>query len=483
MGRSWIRGAVTTGLPPSDKAAEEAVVAACLLDDTAVARARAIVEPEDFFHDHLRWMYEACVAVTDRGEEATTVNVAHELEGKKGKLGTEDWESWNMELVELAAKYFTAAGVETHARIVARDAVYRNAIQAAGKIAELAYVGGPDPDAVLAEGQSILLALRRKNAENDPEAMGWHKVFSDNEGYMSEIPVIDRNLRGVQKGDLITIAGPSGMGKSMLAQGIAVNTARNGAIVMAASMEMDATEIEERMVRQIAQLDRRPQTVGDWHMIYDAQSELDRLPIKVWYKPRLTVEQLTARATVMKADSGLDILIVDYLQLMSLPNTRETEASKLGYVTSSLKNLATEMGIAVILLSQMNRGAAAEMRGRDAVKRECIVTGNGYAAPYIESLKGSGSIEQDSDAVLILTRHPDCVPGRHLSLSLAKNRGGEIGECLLVEEYARSTFRRMTEEEIYALAKGNTYMTKMLRIDQGHNAHADYIQEPSNADD
>ena len=168
------------------------------------------------------------------------------------------------------------------------------------------------------------------------------------------------------------------------------------------------------------------------------------------------------------------MIVVDYLQLMGLPNSKETEATRLGMVTSGLKQLATDLDVAVLLLSQMNRGAAGEMRGRDAVTKECMITFKKYPVPFIESLKGAGAIEQDSDAVVFIAKHPNCLPGRHSSIYVAKNRSGEAGESLMVEDFATNSFRPITESQIYAIAKGDLTISKRLRIDQGYNEECDY---------
>jgi replicative DNA helicase len=143
-------------------------------------------------------------------------------------------------------------------------------------------------------------------------------------------------------------------------------------------------------------------------------------------------------------------------------------------ITSQLKQLAVELDIHVLLLAQMNRGAASEMRGRDATTKDCILTNAKYPIPFIESLKGSGSIEQDSDHVVFIATHPNCSPSRHVSIVLGKNRHGETGECLMVEDYPRSAFRRISEDEIYSIAKGDMFKVKALRIDQGLATWKDY---------
>jgi len=278
---------------------------------------------------------------------------------------------------------------------------------------------------------------------------------------------------------LTTLAGPSGQGKSLLAGQIAINAADKGASVLIVSMEMSGKEYEERMVRNIANLNHRPISDEDWHQVYDAQAIIAELPIRFWNKPRVTIEQVRARATAIKADHGLDLVVIDYLQLMMLPPGRDSEAAKYGAITSSLKQLATELNCHVLLLSQMNRGAAGEMRGKDAYTRECLLTNSKYPIPFIESLKGSGSIEQDSDHVLFIAPHKECVhPVKHVSIILAKNRHGEQGECLMRENFEMAAFRQFTSQECFEIAGANIWLTQHLRIDQGYDTSDDYDNRP-----
>ena len=152
-----------TGLPPHDIAAEEAVIAALLLDDDSYPRVLPIVQPEDFFREQNGWVYEACLALAERNEPITIPTVAHVLD-RNTRLDAAGGEQY---LAEIAGKYFTAVGVEAHARIVARDALYRRLIEVAGRIAQLAYQGGSDVGRVLSEAEGLLLGIRSAEAAGD----------------------------------------------------------------------------------------------------------------------------------------------------------------------------------------------------------------------------------------------------------------------------------------------------------------------------
>ena len=161
--RQDARPRTATGLPPHDIAAEEAVIAALLLDEDAYPRVLPIVQAADFFREQNGWIYEACLALSDRGETVTIPTVAHELD-REGRLDAAGGEPY---LAEIAGKYFTAVGVEAHARIVARDSLYRRLIAAASQIAQLAYAGGSDVQRVLTHAEELLLGIRSAEAAGD----------------------------------------------------------------------------------------------------------------------------------------------------------------------------------------------------------------------------------------------------------------------------------------------------------------------------
>jgi replicative DNA helicase len=455
-------------LAPHSKEAEEAVIAACIYESSAVARAQALISPEDFFRSQNAELYQACVDISERGETVTIPSLVSEMDTE-----APDFEGWGGYLGGIIDRvpHHEALRIEDHAKVVRDKSFLRKGLSATQRAAEIFYAGG-DTTSVYSGALAEILRLSPPSSD-EPERMGWSEVFQNDQGIMVDIPVLDQKMLGLSKGKLTTVAGPSGRGKSLLAGQIALAAAETSRVLII-SMEMSKKEYEERLVRNVANLDHRPDSEGDWESVVNAQAYIESLNISFWSRSRITIEQIRARATAVQADEGLDILVVDYLQLVQLPQGKENEATKIGMITSQLKQLAVELDIHVLLLAQMNRGAASEMRGRDATTKDCILTNAKYPIPFIESLKGSGSIEQDSDHVVFIATHPNCSPSRHVSIVLGKNRHGETGECLMVEDYPRSAFRRISEDEIYSIAKGDMFKVKALRIDQGLATWKDY---------
>jgi len=454
-------------LVPGDVGAEEAVIAAMLLDDSACARVQPIVKAEDFYREHNGLVFDAAQAVWARGDEVTVVSVAAELSDKPD-AGT----PWDLYLIDIVGKHLTGIGVETHARLIARDSFYRRMITASSEAAKRAYSGGPDPTKVYSDILTIVLSTTPPSAANDPRKLGLTDAFFMEDGIPTGIPVIDRHMGGLQKQKVSVVAAGSSVGKSMLAVNMMWSAAKSNHPCFVASMEMDI-EYDQRAIKHIAGVPfNKISSEEDHYLVEEAALKLDAAPIRFWSRPRITIDELWARCYAMKVDIGLDLVVVDYLQLMALPPGKESEATKIGMITSRLKQLAMELECHVMLLAQMNRGAASELRGRDATRDTCLITNEKYPVPFIESLKGSGSIEQDADHVIFIARHADCYQHitrpAHASVVLAKNRGGVTGSCLVKTDMARSTIRAFTSDECYDIAGPNMEQATALRVDQGY---------------
>lgn len=239
-------------LPPHDIGAEEAVVAALFLDgEYALPRVRAArLEPGDFFREQNRWCYEACLAVADRGEEITLTTAAHELD-RQGRLDAVGGEPF---LVELANKYFTAIGVEAHARIVARDALYRRLIDAAGEIAKVAYRGEADEGAVLAEAVAQLDRIREAHSVATAGSSSWHfqdpDIYAEPGAIGDPPPELFRREDGealFYRGAVNALYGESGSLKSWTAQVATAQVLLAGGRVAYYDFEANGGQIHERL--------------------------------------------------------------------------------------------------------------------------------------------------------------------------------------------------------------------------------------------
>ncbi|MSQ41669.1 MAG: replicative DNA helicase [Dehalococcoidia bacterium] len=425
------------GLPPHDVGAEEAVIAALLLDEDAYPRVLPILEVSDFFREQNGWCYEAAIALADRGDAVTLPTLAHELE-RQGRLDAAGGEAY---LVEIAGKYFTAVGVEAHARIVARDALYRRLIEVAGRIAQTAYQGGPDAARVLAEAEQLLLGVRSSERAGefkslrqlleqfleDPGEAPGSLEQSVRSGFMD----LDTVLGGFKRGDLVVLAARTGVGKTALL----LNFARNAAIGQRAavaffSLEMSGDQLAMRLLSAEADVPATRLRLGqhrddEERRIMHAIGVLSESALYIDDSAVLTVPEIRAKCRRLQADRGLDLVVVDYLQLVHGAGRADTRANEVSGITRSLKELARELHVPVIAAAQLSR--AVESRTPHI--------------PMLSDLRESGSIEQDSDVVMFIYRedvyktaeqwqdeHPDRPGGQHPSglaqIIIAKHRNG-----------------------------------------------------------
>ena len=431
-----------TGLPPHDVSAEEAVLAALLLDDDSYARVLPIVRPEDFFREQNGWIYEACLSVAERSEEITIPTVAHELD-RAGHLDEAGGEPY---LVELAGKYFTAVGVEAHARIVARDALYRRLIQAAGQIAALAYEGGPDVLHVLSESEALLLGLRSAEAAGDFKQLRdlldefLEAPSEDEDGELAQsvrsgFMDLDELLAGgYKRGDLVILAARTGVGKTSLM----LNFARNCAVgqqgtVALFSLEMGGEQLAMRMLSAEAGVEMSRLRLGrhseaEEQKVMRAHGLLGTAPIFIDDAAVLTVPEIRAKCRRLQADHGLDLVVVDYLQLLHGAGRSDTRTNEISQISRALKELARELNVPVVAAAQLSRA---------------VETRNPHI-PMLSDLRESGSIEQDADIVMFIYREdvytrsndwqdqpPDEPGGAHptglAQIILAKHRNGPTG--------------------------------------------------------
>ena len=431
------------GLPPHDVSAEQAVIAALLLDQDSYPRVLPLLRPVDFFREQHGWCYEAAVALADRGEPITLPTLAHELE-RAGRLDGVGGEPW---LAELVGRHFSAAGVEAHARIIARDALYRRLIQAAGQIAQVAYEGGPDAGRVLAAAEGLLFGIRSSESSGDFQRLrDLLEQFLEDPGEDVEGELVgevragfmdfDALTGGFKRGDLIIVAARTGVGKSALL----LNFARNAAVgqrgtVAVFALEMSAEQLAMRLLSAEADVDATRLRLGmhteaEESRIMHAIGTLGEAPIFIDDSAVLSVPEIRAKSRRLQAEHGLDLVIVDYLQLLhsAAGGGSENRASELGKITRSLKEMARELEVPVVAAAQLSR--AVESRTPHI--------------PMLSDLRESGSIEQDADIVTFIYRedvyrtpeewqdaHPDQPGGQHPSgiaqLIVAKHRNGPTG--------------------------------------------------------
>ena len=396
-------------LPPNDVAAEEAVLGSLLLDEEAIYKVASRLQPEDFFRERNRWAYEACLALYDRRESINQITLAHEL-SQSERL--EDGGGLAF-LNYLVASVPTSVFVEHYAQIVQRTATMRKLINASGQIAAIGYEGGPDADAVLDKAEDILFHLRGGRSPQDFVPIRdiidhYLETGGAEEGRGGRVPRIltgfermDRVLGGLHRSDLLILAARPGIGKTSLALSMGYHAAvEQGAYVAIFSLEMSKEQLVERLLSAEAKIDVQRLRLGhiepnyltplEDEAIIEGTARLSEAPIYIDDSPLMNVVEMRSKARRLHYDVGLDLVIVDYLQLIqgTSGGFQENRVQQMGEISRSLKALARELHVPVLACSQLSR--AVESRQPHI--------------PQLSDLRESGSIEQDADVVFFIYR-------------------------------------------------------------------------------
>ena len=429
-------------LQPQALEAEEAVLGSMMIDEDAANKAISILGSSHYFYkDSHKKIFEAMLVLMNNSDPIDTVSVSDEL--KKGK---------NLKsvggiyyLTGLVDKVPTSARVETYAEIVKEKGMLRDLITTSHEISKKALDAGDSVGSILDEAEQSIFSLTEQKDSKiyqhiEPILSSTVKRIENmaaNPGSIIGVPSgiidLDKLTAGFQNGDLIILAGRPSMGKTALALTIARNAAiENKSATAIFSLEMSSDQLGQRLLTSEARVDnalvRRGSPNIKWKNINIASGKLAQAPLYIDDTPSLSILDLRSRARRLKRERNIELLIVDYLQLMQGPKNSENRQNEISQSTQSLKALAKELDIPVIALSQLSR--AVEQR----TKKE----------PMLSDLRESGAIEQDADVVIFLYR-PAVYDKEDQDLKglayliVAKQRNGPTGRvtATFIDTYAR----------------------------------------------
>lgn len=408
-------------IPPHSQEAEESVLGAMFLDKDAVIAVAEFLSPEDFYDERLKAIYEACIDLYEARTPIDVLTVTNRL--KKRKTLKNIGSSF---LADLANKVPTAAHVEHYGRIVKDTATKRSLMSAAGKLVESSMDEGMSAAELMDSAESQIFSLSQKStsqsftavktalAESFDRLDELHKQGEGMRGVPTGFPDLDDALAGMQKSNLLILAARPGVGKTSLAMNIAQYVAVNlKRPVGFFSLEMSKEELVDRLLVGQADIDAWKLKTGkldedDFTKLSNAMGELAEAPLFIDDTPALSVLEMRTKARRLQVESGLDFLVVDYMQLARSRNL-ENRVQEVSEISQGMKNLARELKIPVMVLSQLSR--AVETRGGKK--------------PQLSDLRESGSIEQDSDVVMFLWREDD-EKSENMMLDIAKHRNGPL---------------------------------------------------------
>lgn len=422
-------GTKTSRPLPQNIEAEEAVLGSLLIDPDGIIRISTFLQPEDFYVQRHGWIYAAIRDLHERREPADLVTLTDDLE-RKGQLAEIGGPAFLTGLINATP---TSIHVEYYARIVERTAVLRRLIDAAGQIAKLAYQDVDDVDEVVDRAESIVFGVSEKRVSRElvpirqvlDEFYDRIEYLYEHQGEIIGIPTgladLDKLLGGFQRSDLVIIAGRPGMGKTSLALSIALQAARKwDKRVGIFSLEMSNEQVVQRLVSAETGIDSQRLRLGaihedEWPVLVQATSLLSGTQIYIDDTPAISALEMRTKSRRIHAEYGLDMIIVDYLQLMRGDFRSENRVQEISFISRSLKGLARELNIPVVALSQLSRAVESRHDKR----------------PMLSDLRESGSIEQDADVVMFVYRDeiydPDTEFPSIAELRVAKHRSGPTG--------------------------------------------------------
>ncbi len=392
-------------VPPNDLGAEASVLGGVLLSNDALDVVVELLTPEDFYSEANRHIYRAMVELARDGQPVDLVTLRARLEGA-GKLGAAGGDDY---LFSLTNTIPAVANIEAHAKIVREKAIVRGLIIACHEITSRGYADYGSLDQFLDYAEKGVFDVSKERIRHPYEHVGsvvtraFEQITAaaERKEHVTGLPTgftqLDKKTAGMHPGDLIIVAGRPSMGKTALALNVAVNAARSreGVQVVVFSLEMPKEQLASRMLCSEARVDASLVRTGrlhrdDWPPLVRAAGEISELPIWIDDTPGLSLMELRAKARRLKVEKGLDLVIIDYLQLMRSGSRSDSREQEISEISRSLKALAKELSLPVVALSQLNRGV--ETRGTKDKR------------PQLSDLRESGAIEQDADTIIFVYR-------------------------------------------------------------------------------
>lgn len=444
-------------LPPQSVESEQSILGGLLIDNSAWDKIADHVNPADFYRADHRLIFEHISRLVESNHPCDAVTVAESLD-RNGQLHAAGGIKY---LADLAQTVPSSANIKRYAEIVRERSLLRRLAAASAEMAEMAYnPGGRDPREILDHAEGLIFEIAEASARNQHRGKDMPELLKEvvteiDERYSSDDPDgitgrrtgfidFDRKTRGLQDGDLIIVAGRPSMGKTALAMNMAENVAvEEGLPVIVFSMEMPGKDLTYRLISSRGRINSDSLQRGklqddDWQKLTYAAGKLSTAPLHVDDLAGLTPLELRTRARrfARQHNGKLGLIVVDYIQLMSASIARKdgNRALEISEISRSLKNLAKELRVPVVALSQLSRNVESRKDKR----------------PMLSDLRESGAIEQDADLVVMLYRdeyyNPDSPDKGLAEAIIGKQRKGPVGTVKLAFQGHYSRFENAIQE-------------------------------------
>ncbi|MCA9772063.1 MAG: replicative DNA helicase [Myxococcales bacterium] len=392
-------------LPPQNLEAEQSILGAILIDNDALDWVGDSITPDDYYRESHRQIYQAMTRLSTRNEAIDVITLSEEL-GKTGHLDVAGGMTYLMTLAETVP---SAANVGHYAKIVREKAIIRRLLSATNEITRAVHAEGADAQSLLDEAEQRIFEVSQVRARQsmvpvkDVVTDVFHQIneLFQNPDSVTGLPThyyeLDEKTGGLQRGDLIIVAGRPSMGKTALAlcMGLRIATSEAPAGVAVFSLEMSKELLAKRLLAVQAKIDSSKLKDGklgadDWTRLTNAAGKVSRAPIYIDDTPAISIVELRAKARRLASqlNGTLGLIVVDYLQLMQAGSAVERREQEISAISRSLKALAKELNVPVIALSQLNRSVESRPNKR----------------PMMSDLRESGAIEQDADVIMFIYR-------------------------------------------------------------------------------
>ena len=429
---------------PNSIEAEIAVLGGLILDNEAWEKIADILTENDFYNHEHRKIYSCIVDLIDQ-------NIPFDVVTINEKVNISNDKSFSIYLSEIIDQTPSAANIKAYANIVREQSILRQLINVSNALIEKSKEGGIDSKALLDEAEQKIFNISEESLKANSGFQNINQLVKDSlleiedraeiglsvTGVATGFSDFDNKTTGLQGGDLIIVAGRPSMGKTRFAMNLAEYASlKSDAVTAIFSMEMSGTQLSTRLISSMGRINQQKIRTGklsdeDWPRLTNAVALLSKANIFIDDTPALTPTDIRARARRLKRDKGLDLIVIDYMQLMQLSSNSENRATELSEISRSLKALARELDVPVVALSQLNRSVESRTDKR----------------PMMSDLRESGAIEQDADIIAFIYRdevyNPDSPDKGKAEILVAKQRNGPIfnttltflGECTRFENY------------------------------------------------
>jgi len=428
-------------VPPQNIEAEAAVLGSMLIDECAIARAIEKLRPESFYHPPHKKIFQTLILLFEENKAVDLVTLTEQFTMDQ-TLPTVGGASY---LTELTSAVPTSANIDHYIQIVHEKFILRSLIHAATQIATEGYEASQDADALLDQAEKMIFEIAGRRFQTETTLLKdvvtrcietIDRLYQRKE-HITGIPTgfheFDIQTAGLQRSELVIVAARPSMGKSAFVTNIAEHVGITEKIPTAIfSLEMSKEQLTQRMLCSQARVNGHKVRTGflaqsDWPKLTDAANKLSKAPIFIDDTPGISMLELRAKARRLKTQYDIQLLIVDYLQLMQSDRRLENRQQEISAISRSLKALARELNTPVIAVSQLSRAVESRTDHR----------------PQLSDLRESGAIEQDSDTVILLMREEYYKPSEEnrglAEVNIAKQRNGPVGTLKLtfIKEFTR----------------------------------------------